>query len=197
MSTILRTASSTTQLLRLESDDFSKFTTPAPICFQLVETPKYPALPVRPSQRLFSWWLPTSMTRVWLHITMRGIVGCFSLSSLPVSKFSVHCVEPKTSTKKLNGARCFKHIVNGTSTNSPGASAPSENSPVSCTVTIAPTPPGPPSAFCKRLPLVKVLTSVISLESGLSLMFLSVAVKAEFPNKARWTTGGDGSCLVG
>ena len=64
----------------------------------------------------------------------------------------IHRVIPNTFTKKLNGFIWVKHITNGTSSLSPGLRE------VFGGVNIAPTPPGPPSAFCSKFPFVRVVT---------------------------------------
>ena len=47
-----------------------------------------------------------------------------------------------------------------------------------------PTPPGPPSAFRSKLPLVNVVTFAIKLETGVLLvLFVKVALKLNSPTK--------------
>src|SRR5215510_10290134 len=93
------------------------------------------------------------------------------------------CV-PNTSTKKLNGSVFFKQMLNGTSTNSPGLSTPSEKSPIFGTVNVAPTPAGPPSAFCSKFPFVKAVTVVRRPDrGGLLLWSVNRAWKLNFPAK--------------
>src|SRR4249920_2055928 len=96
----------------------------------------------------------------------------------------VSVCNPNTSTKKLNGFSSFKQTLNGTSMNSPGLNTPSEKLPVLGTVKVAPTPAGPPSAFCSRLPFVNVTTFTSNFDRDGLLLLESLASKLNFARKA-------------
>src|SRR4030095_6263850 len=73
-------------------------------------------------------------------------------------------------------------MLKGTSTNSPGLSTPSEKSSFFGIVNLAPTPPGPPSAFCSKFSFVKVITLASRSDSGgLLLWSVNLASKLNFP----------------
>jgi hypothetical protein len=65
-------------------------------------------------------------------------------------------------------SKWYCHLIKGTSTNSPALRKPSANPSCGGTIKMAPAPPGPPSAFCRRLPLLMLLTRISSCsKSGL------------------------------
>jgi hypothetical protein len=74
--------------------------------------------------------------------------------------------------------------MNATSTNSFELSMPSLNPSCWGTVKPAPAPPGPPSAFCWRLPLVRVVTATTRSVRELS----QPGLEAKGPDKPFWTS---------
>src|SRR6516165_6534491 len=75
-------------------------------------------------------------------------------------------------------------MTNGTSTNAFLARDP-------LTLSIAPTPPGPPSAFCNRSPLLSSMTLTTRFERGVALaVFVSVAKKWNVPTNPEGQPAG-------
>src|SRR5688572_31492928 len=75
----------------------------------------------------------------------------------------------------------LRHTTNGTPTDSPGPSLPSEKSSAAGTGNLAPTPAGCPSAVCSKFSPVNTATSLARFESDVSLTFVSLALKLNLP----------------
>src|SRR6478609_1312140 len=75
------------------------------------------------------------------------------------------CV-PNTSTKNVNWLKVFKQRVKGSATCSLAINTPSAYCPFGPIVTVALSPPKPPSAFNATLPLVRLATSATRCDNG-------------------------------